>query len=390
MDPKSALQADIEEFWESPTLWKRTVTGPGFSQTITMNNSGIHVEDSGDYLPVWIRGFITAPVDPVPNADQWNRPDNNLVQTVFPSGRKSLACLTATLRMSTTESSEAHSSVCFFDSGLLSSVNQPGYDMEFNEFDAFRDKQIARLYMSQVDPGTYLVGKILQLETSSKKPSFFDTPAGSKPFDEFSAFTVTQPTIEKMAGGLLHIAWPPVKTGKTEGTVMMWVSVDRSGHVREATSINTDNPEITEAARDQLLQARWKPAVSNGNQIQVYALVNLPFSTTLIPDTTAPARNAAVSLPSGVVAGRAIFQPRPSYPPLARSAQVQGSVYLRAMIGKDGSIKKIGVIDSASQILTDAALKAVRDWRYQPYLLNGEPTEVTTTITVNFRFSTSP
>jgi periplasmic protein TonB len=76
---------------------------------------------------------------------------------------------------------------------------------------------------------------------------------------------------------------------------------------------------------------------------------------------------------------------QPLYPPLARSARIQGVVVLQATIGKDGRIENLHVL-SGHPMLAPAAIEAVRQWRYRPYILNGEPVEVETEITVNFSF----
>ncbi len=73
----------------------------------------------------------------------------------------------------------------------------------------------------------------------------------------------------------------------------------------------------------------------------------------------------------------------PTYPPLARSARVQGPVVLQAMISKLGTIENLQVL-SGHPLLAPAAIDAVRQWRYRPYILNNEPVEVETQITVNF------
>jgi protein TonB len=92
-----------------------------------------------------------------------------------------------------------------------------------------------------------------------------------------------------------------------------------------------------------------------------------------------------VRVSSGVVAGNAISQPKPVYPPIARAAHVSGAVVLHAIINKAGSIERLEVI-SGPEMLRASALDAVRNWKYKPYVLNGDPTEVETTITVNFNF----
>jgi len=74
---------------------------------------------------------------------------------------------------------------------------------------------------------------------------------------------------------------------------------------------------------------------------------------------------------------------QPNYPPLARQARIQGTVELRAIISKMGTIENLNVV-SGHALLVTSAVEAVKQWRYRPYLLNGEPIEVETEITVNF------
>jgi protein TonB len=84
-----------------------------------------------------------------------------------------------------------------------------------------------------------------------------------------------------------------------------------------------------------------------------------------------------------VTAASILNQTRPVYPPLARQARIQGSVVLHAIIDKDGRVAQLEVV-SGHPLLVQAALDAVKQWRYKPTLLNGEPVEVDTTITVTF------
>jgi protein TonB len=76
----------------------------------------------------------------------------------------------------------------------------------------------------------------------------------------------------------------------------------------------------------------------------------------------------------------------PVYPPIAKAAHVGGTVVLHAIIAKDGTIQSLSAV-SGPDMLKGAALDAVRQWKYKPYLLNGDPTEVDTTITVNFNLN---
>lgn len=89
---------------------------------------------------------------------------------------------------------------------------------------------------------------------------------------------------------------------------------------------------------------------------------------------------------SGVEQGLLIRDVKPIYPALAREAGVQGQVILEAVIGKDGRIENLRAL-GGNPMLIKAAIDAVQQWRYRPYLLNGEPVEVETQITVNFNLS---
>lgn len=94
----------------------------------------------------------------------------------------------------------------------------------------------------------------------------------------------------------------------------------------------------------------------------------------------APAK-ARVS--QGVMDGLLVRRVMPQYPPLARAMGVEGTVVLQASISKSGTIENLRVA-SGPQLLQQAALDAVSEWRYRPYLLNGDPVEVETTVNVVF------
>lgn len=105
------------------------------------------------------------------------------------------------------------------------------------------------------------------------------------------------------------------------------------------------------------------------------------------PRIAAIPANAAtdpVRISSGVSSGMLITPIRPIYPSIAHIARVEGTVIVEAVISRTGTIESLHVV-SGPAMLQQAALDAIRVARYQPYRLNGSPTEVQTTITVNFR-----
>jgi protein TonB len=90
-----------------------------------------------------------------------------------------------------------------------------------------------------------------------------------------------------------------------------------------------------------------------------------------------------IKVGGNVTAAKIINRTAPNYPPLARQTRISGTVRLHAIIAKDGTVQQLEVL-SGHPLLVQAALDAVRQWRYQPTLLNGEPVEVDTTVDVIF------
>jgi protein TonB len=85
-----------------------------------------------------------------------------------------------------------------------------------------------------------------------------------------------------------------------------------------------------------------------------------------------------------VTKGMVVYRIEPTYPPLAQQARIQGVVVLTAMIDRDGNIQNLRLV-SGHPMLAPAAIDAVKHWRYKPFLLNGQPVEVETTVTVTFQ-----
>jgi protein TonB len=95
-----------------------------------------------------------------------------------------------------------------------------------------------------------------------------------------------------------------------------------------------------------------------------------------------------VRLSAGVVEGYLLVQPPLEYPVLARNSRIEGTAVLEAVISTEGRIRPETVrVVTGHPILARAASAAILGWEYQPYLLNGQPIEVITTITVRYSLS---
>ena len=97
--------------------------------------------------------------------------------------------------------------------------------------------------------------------------------------------------------------------------------------------------------------------------------------------------SSAQFIPNSVMAGNILKKKNPEYPKQAKKKSIEGSVLITALISKEGTIEALDIVASPDPLLTQSARDAVQTWTYRPYLLNGLPTEVDTTITVNYNLN---
>lgn len=114
-------------------------------------------------------------------------------------------------------------------------------------------------------------------------------------------------------------------------------------------------------------------------------IISSTSSLATVPSLSKPtAVPQRVRVSQGVSRGLLVYRVEPVYPPLARQAHIQGVVVLTAIIDKEGSIQNLQLV-SGHPMLAPAAIEAVKQWRYKPFLLNGQSVGVETTVTVNFQ-----
>jgi protein TonB len=114
-------------------------------------------------------------------------------------------------------------------------------------------------------------------------------------------------------------------------------------------------------------------------------IISSTSNITAVPKL-APVAPKRIRISQGVVKGMIIHKVEPPYPVLARQAHIQGDVVMSAIISKEGTIENLQVL-SGHPLLVQAAIDAVKQWRYRPYMVSGEPVEVETKITATFRFA---
>jgi TonB family protein len=207
---------------------------------------------------------------------------------------------------------------------------------------------------------------------------------------------------------------------RLQGEVAVKVVVSETGDVESAEVVSGD-PILAESALDAAKKWKFKPFIRNGKAVK--ASTKLPFDFAFsdkVEDTNAqptpdndakvvrgedakakpaidndpkPVRvedaktklaTVPVRVAAGVTQGLLVHKVDPVYPPEAQTVRIQGVVVLRAVIAKDGRVRDLSVV-SGHPLLAPAAIGAVQQWRYKPYLLNGQPVEVSTEVLVNFK-----
>ncbi len=189
-----------------------------------------------------------------------------------------------------------------------------------------------------------------------------------------------------------NVAYPTqAREEKIEGEVVASFGISDTGDVTSVRTFKGD-PLLARTVEETVSKWKFKPVINGDKAIAVGATASFRFvlsdddeRVNGVVAQISPARQTTrVRVPKGVEQGLLAHRVQPDYPPDAREAHIQGTVELRALIGKDGSVEGLTLV-SGHPMLAPAAIDAVRQWRYRPYMLYGNPVEVVTEILVNFQ-----
>jgi protein TonB len=191
---------------------------------------------------------------------------------------------------------------------------------------------------------------------------------------------------------------PPQSLPPLEGTIksiqFLGVSAEAEQELRQKLQVREgDVVDQTELLRlgdlvsafdSHLVLTHTTGGVQGAPEYNVKVIVATLPPPPPVPAEAPPLPKEAVRVSSSVQSQKLLSHPTPIYPPLAKSARIQGAVTFQATIGTDGTVQNLQVLNAGSPLLVQSALDAVKQWVYQPTLLNGNPVTVVTTIDVNF------
>lgn len=356
-------KATIEEYWLSPDRWRRTVKAPGFSQTLIFNSGKFQEEINGDYDPNWLRTLLTAIFEPgtkLEGVDLAKSNDN-------PRMGGDEFCRRFEFRAGMPPASNRIFSSFCFRGDKLSSISLPGFHAEYKDYKEFGSKEVARRVREYIEPGEEVEAKITELTAlANPDESLFSI---SRPNEPLQTVNVSEQTMRKLAGDPLEIQWPPVRGGKTEGVLSVFISLDREGRVRESYGLNSDHPDMTDAARSQLASIKFKPAVFHGAQAQVEGILTFAYKTRIddpYPELSdAEARKLAIDLAE------------PKFPPSVAPGSV---LTLRIFVAEDGKVHGSGPPIGADGRPKTFLFREIHDWRFKPLERNGKVTPFNATL----------
>jgi hypothetical protein len=362
-NPKSDYKAAIEMSWISPDKWRRTITSPGFSQTLVLNGEKISERDEGDYFPWWLNDLVTAIFDPLQMLDGLKNVNSSMPKPSGSEHSNSCARLQAKVGTPPAENS-AFLVFCFEGShGLLESVVTPGYDAEFKDYREFKKKRVARRFVVDPEPGTTIEARVTELsELVAPDESLFIVKQQTPSTERIERMRVSEDTIRGSSSYVPDVLWPPVRSGKTSGVLSMYISIDRSGRVREAWPLNSDNAGLEDPAREQVMKWQFKPAKMNDVPVQTETVLTLAFNTKIGDPIPILSDEEARKLATNVV--------EPVFPPgTAKGTEVK----VQIGVNLDGTVNGIANSYHAPTPLFMAASSAVRQWHFRPYLRSGKP-----------------
>ena len=359
-DP-TKCKAEVEEYWASPEKWRRTIHSADFSQTLIVSGDKLSEQDAGDYYPFWLRDLVTAMFDPLPMRQQLMRVKGEF--TLPMDSEQSQSCVNMAVPGGYGPVKTNLPFVfCFMGkTALLQDVITPGYRAHFHDYAPFNSKRLARLVRFSPDAATSIEARVTEVtEFKSPDEALFTVDQSTPAAAQLKSSQIGEDTARRIMLGSPEISWPAVREGKTSGVISVYISVDRSGRVREVWPLASDNSELTTAARDQVQQWKFQPYV-NGVPMQMESVLTLPFNAKQGPPipvlSNAEARKLAIRAVEAQV---------------APGAAAKGTRFsLRVAVDEQGKITDIRNVAQVKPALWKAGERALQQWKFRPYVHEG-------------------
>ena len=270
--------AEVEEWWASPTRYKRVFHCARFSQTLVVDGVKVQEVDEGPVFPELLRNLTVELVDPIPRLDELAALH---LKVASPDGTKGQIVTRYTIPTSdgagATGSMDASVAIDRM-TGLMVYGGNLDWDVALHDFAEFHGLQVARRLTAQTQGGVRLTAQIKLLEDLS--------PAGagmirvSKPTQvgkQLRVVVVPEAELRKLALNAPAPHWPEPAGGARSGMMTMRVVVDRSGQVESVDNFFSTDPALQGEAEQQLMRWRFRPYLDQGVPVQVISTLTFSF-----------------------------------------------------------------------------------------------------------------
>ncbi len=171
-----------------------------------------------------------------------------------------------------------------------------------------------------------------------------------------------------------------------EGTVILEATTDKKGNIVKVKVLRPTHPELDKSAIEAVKQWKYEPYIKNGKPRAVTFTVTVAFKLGReVKKKKRVVLKEPVRIDVKLKPPKLIKKVMPIYPKKCKEKGIEGTVILETTLDKKGNIKKIKVLKSAHPELDESAIEAVKQWRYEPYIVDGKPRSVIFTITITFK-----
>ena len=266
--------ATVEEWWQTPTRYRRVVHSAQFLQTLIVNGSRVEEHDEGPVFPELLRNLAVELVNTVPRYDKLealhqtaDQPDGSPGQIV---ARWDIPGTDGV----TTKAIKASVAVSR-ETGLFTYGGDLDWDVALHDFAEFHGKQIARRLTAQAGHGPTLTARVTLLDDLGSPPAdLFRVVTATPASRQLRVLVVPEPELRKLLVNAPRPQWP---AGMHTGAIVMRIVVDRTGHVQSVDDVYSDDPAAQPAAEAAVMQWRFRPTLDHGGPVQVISTVTLPL-----------------------------------------------------------------------------------------------------------------
>lgn len=342
----------IEMLWLAPDKWRRTIDADQFSQTLIVNGDKIFEQDSDDYFPVRLNALVTAMVDPKPILDAHRPEDRSSTRANGQSLESGVICFDPNKRMCVAGRN-----------GLTEIVGTPGHSISFSRYLNFNGMRIAHLLTDTVGVGELLRAEITELkDLKDPDESLFAVAEPTPKEKQIRSVVLSDAEFHGLAINTLEIIWPQVLDGRTVGTAAFYISIDRTGRVREVRPVHTDNERSNDSARNQIMRWKFNPAVKDGFPVQAQSVLTFALNTRAFGPPGILSDAEVRKLVSNMV--------DPVFP---QDIAPSGTKYsLWAAIDSDGNLIE-AIAGDGPPPLWGPCYDAIRKWHFSPIMEDGQP-----------------